>query len=460
MTSGYVLIVAILVLGGVIATVGDRLGMRVGKARLSLFNLRPRQTAVLITILTGSLVSASTLGILLAIDEQLRTGVFELGRIQSSLREAREELDQVRAQKQDIEQQLSKSRSDQLTAQRRLDTTNRSLDVAIARQAKTQEELLRRIKDFQQAKDQLETVTRQAISLRLDISQLQDDRQRLIEQRDVVRSQIARRDQDIAERNRLIAQRDQELARRNQDITRRSERLKELELQQTELEKFLRQLEFQIRLVRGGQVGVARGQVLAFGVVRVVDPGLAGQAVEQLLGEANRAAIQLTQPGTTPGNTQIVFIRTAEAEQLIEQIKDGRDYVVQIFSAANYVLGERQIRVLASATLNRLVFQAGELITSSQVDPSVMGEDELRQRVELLLAAAEFRARGLGVLSEGIQIGSGAAIPTVVQFSTQLKGYTQAIDLRVITADTIYTSGPLKVQILALQDGKVLFQTE
>ncbi|XGB38754.1 MAG: DUF3084 domain-containing protein [Cyanobacteria bacterium LVE1205-1] len=41
MSTGYVLVFAILVLGGVIATVGDRLGTRVGKARLSLFNLRP-----------------------------------------------------------------------------------------------------------------------------------------------------------------------------------------------------------------------------------------------------------------------------------------------------------------------------------------------------------------------------------------------------------------------------------
>ncbi|NJM85416.1 MAG: DUF3084 domain-containing protein, partial [Leptolyngbyaceae cyanobacterium RM2_2_21] len=35
MTTGYILILAVLILGGVIATVGDRIGMRVGKARLT-----------------------------------------------------------------------------------------------------------------------------------------------------------------------------------------------------------------------------------------------------------------------------------------------------------------------------------------------------------------------------------------------------------------------------------------
>jgi uncharacterized protein (DUF3084 family) len=62
MGSGYILVLAVLLLGGVIATLGDRIGMKVGKARLSLFNLRPRQTATLVSIATGSVISASTPG--------------------------------------------------------------------------------------------------------------------------------------------------------------------------------------------------------------------------------------------------------------------------------------------------------------------------------------------------------------------------------------------------------------
>ena len=42
--SGWALILVLLVLGGVLSTLGDRLGSRVGKARLSLFSMRPRRT--------------------------------------------------------------------------------------------------------------------------------------------------------------------------------------------------------------------------------------------------------------------------------------------------------------------------------------------------------------------------------------------------------------------------------
>ena len=52
--AGWLLIIVLLLLGGTLSTLGDLLGSRIGKARLSVFKLRHRRTAVLITILTGS----------------------------------------------------------------------------------------------------------------------------------------------------------------------------------------------------------------------------------------------------------------------------------------------------------------------------------------------------------------------------------------------------------------------
>ena len=43
---GITLIFVLAVVGGVIALIGDRLGTRIGKKKLSIFGLRPRHTAV------------------------------------------------------------------------------------------------------------------------------------------------------------------------------------------------------------------------------------------------------------------------------------------------------------------------------------------------------------------------------------------------------------------------------
>ena len=138
MTTGYILIVAVLVLGGALATAGDRIGTKVGKARLSLFKLRPRKTATLVTVLTGSVVAASTLGILLAADKQLRTGIFELEELQEDLARARKDLDRTQSQKTQVQQELATAQTE---AKQRLDAINESLAAVSTKQEQTQEQL-------------------------------------------------------------------------------------------------------------------------------------------------------------------------------------------------------------------------------------------------------------------------------------------------------------------------------
>jgi len=90
--SGWLLILALLLLGGVLSTLGDRLGTRVGKARLSLMGMRPRNTAVLITVFTGSLISAMSLGFMLLVSERLRVGLFQLDQLEERLKQSRSAL--------------------------------------------------------------------------------------------------------------------------------------------------------------------------------------------------------------------------------------------------------------------------------------------------------------------------------------------------------------------------------
>jgi uncharacterized protein (DUF3084 family) len=477
MTTGYILIVAMLILGGVIATIGDRIGTRVGKARLSLFNLRPRKTAVLVTIITGALISASTLAVLFAASDQLRTGVFELRRIQNNLTRARKELEQARTQKNRVESELEKARSEQTTAQNRLDKINQFLKAAIARQARTETQLqrtegektraearlsrtqnqLNRIEaSFQQAQAQLRTVSQQEKGLRAGIRQLQAERQELIRQRDLVKAQIAQRDQEIAARDRAIAQRDQEIASREQVIAQSEIRLQELENQRAYLAQEVEKLEREAQGLRQGNVAILRDQVLASGVVRIVNPAAAEQAVNQLLSRANRKALEALQPGTTNFNEGVVQITETEVEQLINQIDDGQDYLVRILSASNYVVGEKQIRVFADVARNQVIFLAGDVLAATSIDPSTLNDREIQERINFLVAASRFRARRAGVLTDTIQLGD---IQTLIRFIGQIKQYKQPIDVRAVVAEVAYTAGPLKVELVAVQNGNVIFRT-
>ena len=459
MATGWVLIVAVLLLGGVIATVGDRLGTRVGKARLSLFNLRPRKTATLITIFTGGIISASTLAFLFAVSDQLRTGVFELENIQSDLETTRQDLEAATAEREKVESRLKTSREQQGVARRRLGEINQSLQASIERQAKTQAELnqtqnrLQQIQTrFQQAQTLLSSVSRQASSLRGEIEQLQADRQELIRQRDQVREQIAQRDAEIAARDQAIADRESQLG--------------ELEKQRSFLAQAVQSLEQEYQGLRLGYVTLFRNQPLASGIVRVVSPGAAPQAVDQLLREANRRALQEVYPGTGNADQQVIQITNAEVEQLVKQINDGRDYFIRILSGGNYVAGEPCvlagedcIKVFATVAQNQLVFTQGEVIATSSIDPKGMQDRDFVEQLNLLLAAIQFRARQAGIPVETIQLADNQP-ETISTFFQQVKNFQKSLDIQAIVTEGTYTSGPLHLQLAAVQNGQILFSTE
>ena len=62
--DGILLITVLVIAGGAIAFIGDRLGTKIGKKRLSIFGLRPRHTSIVITIFTGVVITALTFGVI------------------------------------------------------------------------------------------------------------------------------------------------------------------------------------------------------------------------------------------------------------------------------------------------------------------------------------------------------------------------------------------------------------
>lgn len=101
MDVGFLLIPVLVVASGLIAWAGNAVGRRVGKNRLSLFGLRPRTTAQIVSVLTGVLINLVTVGAVLAFSRDARVALFELRETLRSL-EARAEL--LRAEIRALEQ--------------------------------------------------------------------------------------------------------------------------------------------------------------------------------------------------------------------------------------------------------------------------------------------------------------------------------------------------------------------
>ncbi|WP_413166244.1 DUF3084 domain-containing protein [Capilliphycus salinus ALCB114379] len=503
MTAGLILVIAILVLGGVIATVSDRLGTKVGKARLSLFKLRPRTTAVVVTMVTGTVLSGLTLGILFAASKPLRRGVFRIDEIQERLNQSRKDLTRTEDEKERVEDELEQAKNALNAALAQLNQINSSLAQTNTQATETETKLkqtqsqlektqsrlnelqsqLSQINDaknqteseLNRTENQLQEVFDQKQSLQSEIEQLQAEREKLIEQREQVKAQIQERDREIAEQDQVIAERDEVIATRDeviaereQVIAEREKLLKDLEQQQAKLEeqKAYLQEQFQLverdfQLLREGSVVLKRGAVLASGLIRVKDPKQSTDVVYSLLQEANRNAMNSVQMGnSTVEKDQVILITKAEIEELITEIDDGRDYVVQIISAANYLAGESRVAVFTKAEPNRLLFTSGEVIAGTSIKPSTLSNDQLEQQLEQLLDASRFRARFVGILDvDGlIQIGD-ARVETLVEFFEKLQEHDQQLELQAVASEDTYTIGPLKIDLLARKNGEIVLST-
>ncbi|WP_310429130.1 DUF3084 domain-containing protein [Chamaesiphon sp. VAR_48_metabat_135_sub] len=183
MTSGYILIGAILILGGIIAVSGDRIGTRVGKARLTLFKLRPRQTATLVTIFTGTLISASVLTLIFGASEQLRTGVFDLQKIQRKLSDTKENLARALEQKDRVQKELEIARNEQSEAKNLLSGINKSLKDEVLKQSVAAQ-------NFKNTQQQLQSVSGERNDLVREVTEIARQRSDLKAQQQTISAQV------------------------------------------------------------------------------------------------------------------------------------------------------------------------------------------------------------------------------------------------------------------------------
>jgi uncharacterized protein (DUF3084 family) len=403
--TGWLLILAVLVLGGVLSTLGDRLGSRIGKARLTLFGLRPRRTAVLITVLTGSLISALTLGLMVSVSERLRTGLFQLDQLEGRLRSSRQALQVSIAQ-------LSRSQVDLNRSRGALGRSAEALQQADRDRSRAEAGRLA-------ARDQLQQVQSRARQLRAELTPLQRRRQQLEQERDRLGRDVQRRDEEL---------------RQLQERTRRG---------QAEL----RDLEGKVLALRSGDVVLSSGQPLTMAKISIPRSSLARQAVEDVLRQANGRAFEQVLPGQQV-DRQLLLIPRSEVRKIERAIAGGGTWVVSILSAGNVLRGEKQVLAFADVRPSQRVIESGQVLASVILDPSERSPDQVRARLNLLLAATRTAAMREGVLAPTIQFAVEPFNDIGRQLSDQPR--SRPVQIQTVAARDSDTSDPVRVEVRVL----------
>lgn len=495
MTSAYILIVAVLILGGLIAALGDRIGTKVGKARLRLFQLRPKQTAIVITIGTGILISASTLLILFSLSSSLRQGIFELDEILQKRREITLQLETVEKEKAKVEKELINAQTKQNSARELLSKTGKEL-VKTQAQLKSissqseqlKKDVLKIIAEKSVLLAEKEAIQKQREKLEKSIAQrdqeLKDNQLQIEEQRGILEQQketLARQKETLAQQklsleelknrqNQLqskIKSRDEQIANLDKNILAKDKILKDKETELLSLEKELAFYRREVEILeqyyqtyqdlRERPIAVVKGQVLTVTLVKTDKNTNLEELIDGILNEANRGVMLILGYGDQSPNQRFVQITKGQVEQMKQQLSENGEYLVRILSASNYVQGEESVRIFADVTPNQQVYAKNETIASISIEPKDFKSTELQQKLDFLISVTQFRARREGILGK-IIIGDGKII-SLINFIQELELSEQAVtEIMAIAANNTNTSGPLQVNLVVISNGQEILR--
>lgn len=308
---GIMLIVVLVLTGGVIAFIGDRLGSKVGKKKLSLFGLRPKHTSILVTIITGILITTVTFGILAIASKDVRTALFGMNKLKAELNEKQSMLEEASGALVNVKNDLNT----------------------------TKEEYAKSKKDLEETQEDLEIAQQAAELLRQEQVALQN------------------RNQELWSDNQTLIEHNQSLAENNQFLLANNESLKADNL---ELEKTNNDLQEGIENIRERPIIYRVGELLASGVIKKTDDSVKIQNdLNQIIALANSKIIDRL---GTEGSKDGVWIYPIEYQKAMDRLKQAKgDTVIRLIVAANLVKGDPVLTELEMHP-NRVVYQENEFV--------------------------------------------------------------------------------------------------
>lgn len=406
---GVALIAILASVGGAIAYIGDKIGTKVGKKKLSLFGLRPKYTSIIVAVTTGIIITTATLIILTVVSSNVRTALFHMDHLRDDLKTLAAEVNQ---------------KNDELAANQLL------------LQMKEQEynNLVTNIADvtyqLADAREQLADTVDQRNQTRLALHETQAAYQHVYKELQTsTASMQALTATKMALDERIISlNRERSLLQNDLD----------------QLATVTAKLRDGIQYLRKGTVLYRANEVLA---TAVIDPS-AGQGENelwQLLVAVNQQLLQQT--GKLGAAISAVRVNQVEFQAALKAIKDSPSSIVVRVVAHRNTVGDEQVVVHLELYPNKQIFAQGDIIVRTTVN--VASEHDMESVVLQFLQQVNNSAVEKGMLVDPLN-GTVGSIRGVELFNTvaQLKRRSGRIELQAVALGDTSVAGPLAIKIL------------
>lgn len=221
-------ILALLVVSAWIAFLGDKIGTRIGKKRLSIFGLRPKKTAILMTMFTGMLITITTLLLSSFVDPNIKSALFEdIAQIKNSNQDLKNQYASLQKVKINIEEKVKSlvHETDSLSSEKsrlsalQVVTEKQIIDLKSDR-AKLIKEQKEQQKSAKLLQDKIEKRNKEYVGLLSDLKTLETEKDGLSKLKDELQSentQFKKIMEDLkSEKSKVVFQLNEALAESNE----------------------------------------------------------------------------------------------------------------------------------------------------------------------------------------------------------------------------------------------------
>ena len=433
---GIILIAVMVATGGAIAFIGDKLGTKIGKKRLSIFGLRPRHTSMVITVLTGILITGVTIGAMAVVSKDVRTALFGMEELNASLRLTKRALDETTANLAQMHEEYE-----------RADAELTNAHSEISKLKTEQDELAAESERLKAGNERLELENSNLTAQNETLASTNENLASTNKKLDAQNKNLAATNENLSKTNSTLESDNKKLSEFNVTLTADNEKLTQ---SNAELEERAQNLRRGLIAIREGDIAFRAGEILASSVIR------GSREIEEIAFDLNVLADTASRNIAErfgSGVDTSVWIYQPEFQEAVENIAaSNQDMVVRITAAGNLVRGE-PIRTSLNIYPNNEIYSAGEFVFADEYE--VQREEDADSIVQRFLAEINRVAVAKGVLPDPITGSVGVMEGSqLYELVDELENTRGKIRMTAYAREDTRSIGPIRLNIKLEREAK------
>ena len=452
------LIIFLIAISGFIAFVGNYVGRRAGKRRISILGIRPYYTSMIITVLTGIIITTVTLITLISVSSSMRSALENKAQLQETIKLLSQRLSVTESELSIRASELSAAIEYQKKLEKSIKEQNERVKELEKKLKETEEEIKNREIALGESKAQLKELDKQREHLIKMISELNKEVEQLKREKNSLLQENTQLKDKLNKLGKVVSSLEEQRKILNNKLELYSSELAELKkeindykAQAKELKKEIKQKESQLNLLRHQKILFYGGEVVLAETIN--GPKSEQEAKDSLKYMIERAEEivryrYLHSGESVPDkDTPLISYDPSELESAIRSLKEEQR-LIRIRVRNNTFVYE-PIYVTIESLKSRLIFSKDETIAFKFISAK-LPRNKIIEELDILLS--EVRKEGIrrGMIIDHLTNPiSNVSYETLLGLSVRIKvNYMKfGSTLVVVKAEReIYTGGPLRIK--------------